>query len=332
VSGISCSGESAASGSSTTVTVAAGENAECTITNTRKGSITVTKDLVPDTDPGRFDLQVDSDVVADEAGDNGSGTKGGLAPGSYTVSELAGSTSPTTLANYVITTSCTGESGPASGSSQSVTVSAGENVQCTITNTRIRVPDAPVIDTTPQCLRRPVIAFVRGKRIKKVVFYLDGRKIDTVTKKDAKKRYATLIQQKLLADGPHKLRAKITFFYTKKVWWLRATLKRCLNQAPPKEIVAKAVSDGDCPTRAFLAYVKGETISSVRYTLNGKRLKTRRVANWKKRYFVKIDPAQLTGETNVLEAHIRFITGTKKSPITLTKELPSCETTPAKRR
>ena len=36
----------------------------------------------------------------------------------------------------------------------------------------------PVIDETGNCLRRPVLAFVRGKRIKKVVFFLDGEKID----------------------------------------------------------------------------------------------------------------------------------------------------------
>ena len=107
-----------------------------------------------------------------------------------------------------------------------------EVADTTATIQRPPAPAPPVIDTTPQCLRRPVIAFVRGKRIKKVVFYLDGRKIDTVTKKDAKKRYSTLIQQKLLADGPHKLRAKVTFLDTKKVWWLGVRLKRCVGPGP----------------------------------------------------------------------------------------------------
>ena len=94
VTGIECSGETAAQASSKTVTLSAGEDATCTITNTRKGSIKVTKDLVPDTDDGRFDLKVGDEVIADEAGDGGNGTKTGLAPGTYTVSELMGSTAP----------------------------------------------------------------------------------------------------------------------------------------------------------------------------------------------------------------------------------------------
>src|SRR5918997_1487327 len=132
----SCSGEGSTSGSSQQVTVAAGENVECTITNVRRGSIKVTKDLDPNDDAGRFDLRVDSDVVRDEAADGESGTKTGLAPGTFTVSEVAGSTSPTGLGDYVISTQCSGEGPASAGSSLSVTVSSGENVECTITNVR----------------------------------------------------------------------------------------------------------------------------------------------------------------------------------------------------
>src|ERR687893_453235 len=132
----SCSGEGPTDGSSQQVTVAAGENVECTITNVRRGSIKVTKDLDPNDDAGRFDLRVDSDVVRDEAADGESGTKTGLAPGTFTVSEVAGSTSPTGLGDYAISTQCSGEGPASAGSSLVVNVSAGENVECTITNVR----------------------------------------------------------------------------------------------------------------------------------------------------------------------------------------------------
>ena len=42
-----------------TVPVAAGDQWTCTETNTHKGTIEVVKQLVPSTDPGRFDLSVD---------------------------------------------------------------------------------------------------------------------------------------------------------------------------------------------------------------------------------------------------------------------------------
>src|SRR4029453_7864260 len=87
-------------------------------------------------DAGRFDLKVDSQVVADEAGNGDFGTKTGLAPNSYTVSEVAGSTSPPTPADYVRTIECSGEGAAQAGSSLSVTVSAGESVECTIHNVR----------------------------------------------------------------------------------------------------------------------------------------------------------------------------------------------------
>src|SRR3712207_1422184 len=58
----SCSGESSTDGPSQTVSVAAGENVACTITNVRRGSITVTKQLDPEDDPGLFDLRVCSEV------------------------------------------------------------------------------------------------------------------------------------------------------------------------------------------------------------------------------------------------------------------------------
>jgi hypothetical protein len=113
-----------------------GETFTCTITNVKQGSIKVIKDLDPATDSGRFDLKVGSDVVADEVGDGGNGTKTGLSPNTYTVSEEAGSTSPTQLSDYVRTIECSGEGAAQAGHSLSVHLAAGENAVCTITNHR----------------------------------------------------------------------------------------------------------------------------------------------------------------------------------------------------
>jgi hypothetical protein len=330
VSSIECSGEGTAAGTSQQVTVVAGENVECTITNTRKGSIKVTKDLVPDADEGRFDLKVDSDVVADEAGDGVSGTKTGLAPGTYTVSEVAGSTSPTPLSEYVPSVECSGE-GTAAGTSQEVTVAAGENVECTITNARrARVPEAPtppVIDS--KCLRRPIIGFVRGTPIKRVVFFLDGEKIDRVSKKDQAGRYATRIERRDLGPGRHLLRAKVYFkkrVQRRPMMILKLWIRPCVSKKAPSEIklTGPQAKRNQCPDQPFKAYVKSDTISKVRWLLNGEPVRTVRVGDGKQRYWLTIDPADLEPGDNTLEADVRFIRKSKLKPVLLEKLLPPC--------
>jgi len=110
------------------VTVAAGENKTCTITNSRKPTLEVRKILSPTTDPGKFNLWIGSTKYASDVGNGG--TTGALvfAPDTYTVSETAGA--GTNLADYdtVIGSECT-----AGGS---VTLVPGDVKVCTITNTR----------------------------------------------------------------------------------------------------------------------------------------------------------------------------------------------------
>ena len=48
----------------------------CTITNQPGATITLTKDLRPSFDPGRFDLKVAGTVVKASAGNGGSGSLG----------------------------------------------------------------------------------------------------------------------------------------------------------------------------------------------------------------------------------------------------------------
>jgi plastocyanin len=104
--------------------------------------ITVVKKLIPSSDSGRFDLKVDDTVVKAAAGDGGSGTIT-VAPGHHHVTEVAAA--GTNLANYAASIDCQTKSktyGPGW-----VDVKAGDEVTCTITNTRLgKVEIAKVTD------------------------------------------------------------------------------------------------------------------------------------------------------------------------------------------
>jgi hypothetical protein len=118
------------------VTVARGDLLACTLTNRRKATITLTKHLLPASDPGRFDLKVARTVVKTSAGDGGSGSDQ-VAAGPYTVSEVAAS--GTSLSDYASSIQCTrnGNPGPSgSGTSMQVAVAAGDVLECTIANQR----------------------------------------------------------------------------------------------------------------------------------------------------------------------------------------------------
>src|SRR5438876_3104554 len=75
--------------SSGNVTLAAGDNKTCTITNTRKPRLTVTKTLVPSADPGKFNLQIDGFTAGNGANVGNNGTTGAIVSsiGSHTAGE-----------------------------------------------------------------------------------------------------------------------------------------------------------------------------------------------------------------------------------------------------
>ena len=118
-------GDCAANG---TITLAAGDNKTCTITNTRKPTLTVIKILIPSTDPGLFNLRMNGSIKVSNVGDGG--TTGAVIrnPGFVTVSETAGT--GTNLDHYI---RVIGGDCAANGT---ITLAAGENKTCTITNTR----------------------------------------------------------------------------------------------------------------------------------------------------------------------------------------------------
>jgi hypothetical protein len=122
------------------VTVVEADVVKCTLTNKRKAQVTLTKHLVPSSDPGRFDLKLSSGalvrVVKMSAGDGDSGTTQ-VAPGTWTVLESA--TSGTNLSDYASSIACTrnGNPGPSgNGPSLQLTLSPADVLVCTITNQR----------------------------------------------------------------------------------------------------------------------------------------------------------------------------------------------------
>ena len=79
-----------------------------------------------------------------------------------------------------------------------------------------------------------------------------------------------------------------------------------------------------CVRRSFLAFVKGDTISSVAFFLNGKLLKMVHVADGKGRYKLLIRPAWLRHGKNTLSVKIRYIRSAKTPPVTLKKSVRAC--------
>ena len=139
---IACTGKTGNNGqASYTFTIANGEEVTCTITNTRLPKVKLVKDLIPGTDAGTFNLDIAqggvSKASATGIGDDGAAPASGfvtVAAGSVTVSETAAGT--TALADYAKSIACTGKTGNNGQASYTFTIANGEEVTCTITNTR----------------------------------------------------------------------------------------------------------------------------------------------------------------------------------------------------
>jgi len=131
----SCSGGTL-TGNSVAINAAdAGTTITCTITNTRATrTVTVAKSLSPSGDSGKFTLQINSNPVAIDVGNGGSGSTVGVPVGStVNVAEIAGT--GTVLADYVSSLSCSGVSGVSGTTTGSFTL-PDNDVTCTFTNTR----------------------------------------------------------------------------------------------------------------------------------------------------------------------------------------------------
>jgi hypothetical protein len=242
---------------------------KCYVTNTRDtGTIKVTKQLVPATDGGKFNLLIDGQAKATNVGDGGTTGVQTVLPGTHTVGEAAGTA--TDLSNYDSSTSCVDKahtSKPAD-TDGSLAVAKGDQWDCVITNTRKTTPTPPpppqepptntppvqppaqVVSPTPQVrvsparvrpgsatLRGPsgcpttsaVAATVSGRRIVKVTFYVDGKKVKTLTKANRNGRWVLPMNVKRFAFGTHRVRVTVQFARSSqtKAKTLRLSFSRC---------------------------------------------------------------------------------------------------------
>ena len=249
------------------VQVDKGDHWVCTITNTRKvGTIKVTKVLSPAADAGKFNLLIDGQAKATDVGD--AGTTGAVAvlPGTHTVAESAGT--GTDLANYTASLSCKDTAhANAADDDGTLDVHAGDAWECVITNTRKTTPPPtepptttppatppttptttttqPKIQVSPARVRpgsaklsgpsgfpttSAIAATVTGRRIVKVTFYVDGKKVKTLTKANRSGgRWVLPLNVRRLAFGAHRVQARIEFAKSSqtKTKTLRLSFDRC---------------------------------------------------------------------------------------------------------
>jgi uncharacterized repeat protein (TIGR01451 family) len=189
-------------------------------------------------------------------------------------------------------------------------------------------PPAPLPPEVEECLRRPVFAFIKGgQQTQRVEFFLDGKKYGDVRKPDSRRRFGVDVDRGKLGPGTHVLSA--TIYFTKAsgrrpLKLIVVKLKPCLGTGVSKGIAVTDIGSGNCVSKAFLAFVRGHTISTVVFSLNGKRVRRLSVADGSGRYRVRIRPSMLRAGKNVLAARITFIRGSKKSPVTLKKTMRPC--------
>ncbi len=112
----------------------------CGVADT-SAKLEVKKTLSPAGDPGRFDLLIDNNIEKQDAGDGGTTGPKTVTAGNHLVTEVAG-TPGTSLANYASSAVCRDRAsnvevkrGTGPGP-LTVPVNAGDDVVCTITNTR----------------------------------------------------------------------------------------------------------------------------------------------------------------------------------------------------
>lgn len=115
------------------VDIAEGDDITCTFYNGEIPEVRVVKDLYPAADPGRFDLLVNGIVRATGVGDGGTTGFISVSTGETTVAEEA--STGTDLGDYASRIDC--DSGEmTSGTSLTLTLDWGDEVTCTVTNSR----------------------------------------------------------------------------------------------------------------------------------------------------------------------------------------------------
>ncbi len=157
------------------------------------------------------------------------------------------------------------------------------------------------------CLLRPVNARVRGSSVRAVVFSLDGRMIKRVTRPDEDGVFGITVQRATLPGGKHVLRAKVLFVQRahRDPELLRLAIRRCPERASSK--VAKASPPDGCAAKPFFAWVRANRVRKVFFTLDGRRIGSDSVPDWRSRYGVMVRPGRLGNGRHVVAAHIEFL-------------------------
>ena len=242
---------------------------KCYVTNSRDtGTIKVTKKLVPATDGGKFNLLIDGQAKATDVGDGGTTGVQTVLPGTHTVGEAAGTATDLSNYDSSTSCVDKAHTAKPADTDGSLAVAKGDQWDCVITNTRKTTPTPPpppqepptttppvqppaqVVSPTPQVrvsparvrpgsarLRGPsgcpttsaVAATVSGRRIVKVTFYVDGKKVKTLTKANRNGRWVLPMNVKRFAFGTHRVRVTVQFARSSqtKAKTLRLSFSRC---------------------------------------------------------------------------------------------------------
>jgi hypothetical protein len=314
----------------------------------RAPELEVRQAIDPASDEGTFDLSIDGAVEKRGARHGGSTGPRTLPAGGHSVAQAA--VAPTDGSDYDTTLECRDSGGSAVPSSGgNVTLSSADEVLCVFTSTRKPVPPPPPVDecgamgaeprgaaegcqenspeVDEECLRRPVITWVKGSGVRRVVFYLDGKRRQTVTRPDSKGRFSLRTLRSTLSPGKHEVRARVYFKSSKRApKTLRFVIEPCLKLEAPKRIetTAKPGELDTCAGKSFRAYVRGDTIRRVIFYMDGRKAKSTRVADWKGRYWIAVKPSALSAGSHELSARLYFISGAKQSSTTLRLQFRRC--------
>jgi len=162
-------------------------------------------------------------------------------------------------------------------------------------------------DAQSTCLLRPVNARVRGSSVRQVVFSLDGRVIKRVRRPHEDGVFGVTVERTTLPRGKHVLRAKVYFVRAahRDPELLRLAIRRCPERISSD--VVKASPRVGCGTHSFFAWVRAHRVRKVFFTLDGRKIGSDSVADWRGRYGVTVNPARLRTGRHVVAAHIEFL-------------------------
>jgi hypothetical protein len=236
-------------------------------------TIKVTKKLVPAGDSGKFNLLIDGQTKASNVGDGGTTGAQTVLPGTHTVGESAGTATDLAAYDSTTSCVDKAHSAKPADTDGSLAVANGDQWECVITNTRKSAPPLPPQEppTTPPTTTPPadqpsiqavspqvrvsparvrpgsakltgptgcpttnaVAASVSGRRIVKVRFYVDGKKVKTLTQPNRKGRWVLPMNVKRFAFGTHRVRVVVQFARSSqtKAKTLRLSFNRCHSAA-----------------------------------------------------------------------------------------------------